>query len=122
MLLWAVDIQDQKDLGVLLEDTTIESGLNETWGNIRNIVVRYTKRGKWLANEEKRISDPTSKPKAGSEEQQPRAREITVEKGIDASTMEQLLKINGKSEDRDGEEVGRPLRKFQVHGPSVYMV
>jgi hypothetical protein len=85
MFLWAVDIQDRKDLGVLLEDMTTESGLTETWGNVRNIFVRYTKWGQWLAKQEKRISEP-----AGSEEQ-PRAWEITAEKGIAASTMEQLL-------------------------------
>jgi hypothetical protein len=39
MFLRAVDIQDRKDLGVLLEDTTTESGLTEIWGNMRNIVV-----------------------------------------------------------------------------------
>jgi hypothetical protein len=44
MFLQAVDIQDRKDLGVLLKDTTTESGLTETWENVREIVVRYTKR------------------------------------------------------------------------------
>ena len=38
MFLRAVDIQDQKDLGVLLEDTTTESGLTNTWENVRDIV------------------------------------------------------------------------------------
>jgi hypothetical protein len=46
MFLQAVDIQDRKDLGLLLEDTTTESGLSETWENVRDIVVRYTKRGR----------------------------------------------------------------------------
>ena len=45
MFLCAVDIRDRKDLGVLLEDTITESGLTETWENVRDIVVRYTKRG-----------------------------------------------------------------------------
>jgi hypothetical protein len=90
MFLQAVDIEDRKDLGVLLEDTTTESRLTETWETVRDIVVRYTKRGRWLANERKRIPEPTPKPRAGSEEQQLRAREITAERGIDASAMEQL--------------------------------
>ena len=108
MFLRAVDIRDRKDLGVLLEDTTTESGLTETWGSVREIVARYTKRGQWLANEEKRVSEPIPKPRAGSEEQQPRTREITAELGIDASTVEQLRKemenlkiaMVKKSEDR----------------------
>ena len=31
MFLRAVDVRDRKDLGVLLKDTTTESGLTETW-------------------------------------------------------------------------------------------
>jgi hypothetical protein len=38
MFLQAVDIQDRKDLGVLLEDTTTESGLTDTWDNVREII------------------------------------------------------------------------------------
>ena len=92
MFLRAVDVRDRKDLGVLLEDTTTESGLTETWESVRDIVARYTKRGQWLANEEKRVSEPIPKPRTGLEDHQPRAREITTEKGVDASTVEQLLK------------------------------
>jgi hypothetical protein len=92
MFVQAVDIQDRKDLGLLLEDTTTESGLTETWETVRDIVVRYTKRGWWLANEGKRIPEPTPKPRAGSEEQQSQARETPVERQIEASAMEQLLK------------------------------
>ena len=55
MFLRAVDVRDRKGLGVLLEDTTTESGLTETWENVWDIVARYTKRGQWLANEEKRV-------------------------------------------------------------------
>ena len=84
--------QDRKDLGVILEDTTTESGLNDTWENVRDIVVRYTKRGQWLSNEEKRVSEPILKPRSGLEEHEPRARETMTEKGIDAATVEQLLK------------------------------
>ena len=91
MFLQAMDVRDRKDLGVLLEDTTTESGLTNTWENVRDIVARYTKRGQCLMNEEKRDSELISKPRSGLEEHQPRARE-TTEKGIDATTMEQLLK------------------------------
>ena len=45
MFLRAVDVRDQKDLGVLLEDTTTESDLTDTWENVGDIIVRYTKRG-----------------------------------------------------------------------------
>ena len=55
MFLRAVDVRDRKDLGVFLEDTTTESGLTETWESVRDIVARYTKRGQWLTNEEKRV-------------------------------------------------------------------
>ena len=69
--------------------------------NVRDIVARYTKRGQWLASEEKRVSEPIPKPRTGLEDHQPRAREISTEKGIDASTVEQLLKeMVKKSDDR----------------------
>ena len=57
MFLRAMDVQDRKDLGVLLEDTITESGLTDTWEKVRDIVARYTKWGQWLANEEKRVSE-----------------------------------------------------------------
>ena len=85
MFLRAVDVRDRKDLGVRLEDTTTESGVTETWESVRDIVARYAKRGQWLANEEKRVS------RTGLEDHQPRARETTTEKGINATTVEQLL-------------------------------
>ena len=84
---------------MLLEDTTTESGLTETWETVRDIVARYTKRGKWLASEEKRVSEPIP----GLEDHQLRARETTTEKGIDASMVEmENLKIAmvKKSDDR----------------------
>ena len=34
MFLRAMDVRDRKDLGVLLEDTTTESGLTNTWENV----------------------------------------------------------------------------------------
>jgi hypothetical protein len=68
------------------------SGLTKTWETVRDIVVRYTKRGRWLANEGRRIPEPTSKPRAGSEDQQSQARETTAERRIEVSAMEQLLK------------------------------
>ena len=37
MFLRAVDIRDRKDLGVLLEDTTMESGFTEAWENVRGM-------------------------------------------------------------------------------------
>ena len=88
MFLQVVDVRDQKDLGVLLDDTTTESGLTDTWENVRDIVARYTMRGQWLANEEKRVSEPIPRPRSGSEDHQPKARETTTEKGIDATMME----------------------------------
>ena len=45
MFLRAMNVRDQKDLGVLLEDTTTKSGLTDTWENVQDIVARYTKRG-----------------------------------------------------------------------------
>ena len=83
MFLRAVDIGDRKDLGVLLEDKTTESGLTETWENVWDIVAQYTKRGQWLANEEKRVSEPISKPRTRLEDHQPKARKTSTEKGID---------------------------------------
>ena len=88
MFLRVVDIQDRKDLGVLLEDTTTESGLTDTWENVRDIVARYTKRGQCLATEERRVSQPIPKPRSGLEDRQPQARETTTEKGINATTVE----------------------------------
>ena len=44
MFLCVVDVQDRKDIGVVLEDTTTESGLTNTWENVWDIVSRYTKR------------------------------------------------------------------------------
>ena len=38
MFLRAVDIRDWKDLGMLLEDTTTECGLTNTWENVWDIV------------------------------------------------------------------------------------
>jgi hypothetical protein len=92
MFLQAVDVWDRKDLGVLLEDTTTESGLTDTWDNVRDIFARYTKRGQWLANEEKRVSEPIPKPRSVLEDHQPWAWETTTKKGIDATMVEQLLK------------------------------
>ena len=58
MFLRFVDVQDRNDLGVLVEDTTTETGLTDTWENVRDIVAQYTERGQWLANEQKRASEP----------------------------------------------------------------
>ena len=88
MFLRAVDIRNRKDLGVLLEDMSTESGLTEAWENVQDIVTRYTKRGQCLANEENRVLEPIPKPRTRLEDHQPRARETTTEKGIDASTVE----------------------------------
>ena len=59
---------------------------------MRDLVARYTERGQQLANEEKRVLEPIPKPRARLEDHKPQAREATTEKGIDASTVEQLLK------------------------------
>ena len=85
MFLQVVDVRDQKDLGVLLDDTTTESGLTDTWENVRDIVARYTMRGQWLANEEKRASEPIPRPRSGSEDHQLWDQETTPKKGIDAT-------------------------------------
>ena len=59
MFLCVVDVRDQNDLGVLLEDTTTESGLTNTWENVQDISARYTKRRQWLGDEEIRITELT---------------------------------------------------------------
>jgi hypothetical protein len=59
MFLRAVDARDRKDLGVLLEDTTTESGLTSKWETLKSIVVRFTKRRQWLGNEKYHILDQT---------------------------------------------------------------
>ena len=68
---------------MLLEDTTTESGLTNTWENVWDIVTRYTKRGQSLDNEEKRVLELTLLPRDGLEDHQTRARETTTERGID---------------------------------------
>ena len=45
VFLRAVEVRDKKDVGVLLEDTTTENDLTDTWENVWDIVARYTKRG-----------------------------------------------------------------------------
>jgi predicted metal-dependent enzyme (double-stranded beta helix superfamily) len=54
MFLQVVDIRDRKDVGVLMENTTTDSGLIETWAKIKEIVTRYTKRRQWLGEDERR--------------------------------------------------------------------
>ena len=61
-------------------------------GNVNDIVARYTKRGQWLGNEEKRNTELTVRPRFFAEVHQPQVSETTAEKGIDATTVEQLLK------------------------------
>ena len=73
MFLQAVDVRDRKDLGVLLEDTTIKSGLTNTWENVRNIVTEYTTRGQWLGHEERRTTEQTLRSRLVKEDHQPRA-------------------------------------------------
>ena len=75
---------------MLLEDTTTESGLTNTWENVWDVVTQYT-RGQWLSKEEKRTTDLALRPRFVAEDHQPRARE-TAEKGIKVTTVEQLLK------------------------------
>ena len=77
MFLCAVDVRDRKDLGVHLQDTTIESGLTNMWENERDIVERCTKRWKWLGDEEKRTMELTLRPRFVSEDCQLQARGLT---------------------------------------------
>ena len=78
--------------GVLLEDTTNESGLTNTWENVWDIISRYTKRGQWLSDEEKRTTELTLRPRFVAEDHRPLAWETTTEEGIDVTVLEQLLK------------------------------
>ena len=80
MFLRAVDVWDRKDLEVA----------SPIHGKTYGILSHDTQRGRklWLASEEKRVSEPRS----GLEDHQPWVRDTTTEKGIDATTMEQLLK------------------------------
>ena len=87
-----VDVRDWKYLGVLLEDTTTESGLTNTWENVWDIISRYTKRGQWLSDEEKRTTELTLRPRFVAEDHQPRPRDTTTEKGIEVTAVEQILK------------------------------
>ena len=87
-----VDVRDWKYLGVLLEDTTTESGLTNTWENVRDIVAQCTKRGQWLSDEEKRTMEMTLRPRFVAEDHQPRPRDTTTEKGIEVTAVEQILK------------------------------
>ena len=89
--IWEV-FGDQKYLGVLLEDTTTESGLTNTWENVRDIVAQCTKRGQWLSDEEKRTMEMTLRPRFVAEDHQPRPRDTTTEKGIEVTAVEQILK------------------------------
>ena len=45
MFLRAMDVRDRKDLGVLLEDTTTESGVIEAWENVQENGLPTKKRG-----------------------------------------------------------------------------
>ena len=92
MFLCVVDVRNQKDFGVLLEDMTTESELTYTWENVWDIVTRYTKRRQWLGNEEKCTMELALRSRFVVENHQPQAPEFTAEKGIDATTVEQLLK------------------------------
>ena len=87
MLLWALDVRDRHDLGILLEDITTKSGLIEEWDNVRSNMSRFTKREYWLGNEEKKIQKSEPIHRTGLEDQ-PRSSEATVEKTISPTTME----------------------------------
>ena len=52
MFLRAVDAQDRKDLGVLLDDTITKIGLTNIWENVQDIVSQYTKMAQWLGDQE----------------------------------------------------------------------
>jgi hypothetical protein len=54
MFLRAMDMRDRKDLGVLMENTTTDSGLVETWTEVKEIVARYNKRKQWLGEDERK--------------------------------------------------------------------
>ena len=44
MFLRVVDAQDRNDLGMLLEDVTMASGLTNDWENVRISIAQFTKR------------------------------------------------------------------------------
>ena len=52
MFVRVVDVQDRKDLGVLLDDTITKIGHTNIWENVRDIVVQYTKMAQWLGDQE----------------------------------------------------------------------
>ena len=93
MFLRAVDIRDRKDLGVLMENTTTDSGLVETWAEVKEIVTRYNKRRQWLGEDERkgdktpRRMESTSSSSRGS-----RSQELKAEKTLDPTTLDQLAK------------------------------
>jgi hypothetical protein len=54
-----MDMRDRKDLGILMENTTTNSGLVETWVEVEEIVAHYNKRRRWLGeNERKGVEMP----------------------------------------------------------------
>jgi SOS response regulatory protein OraA/RecX len=122
MLLCAVDARDCQDLGVLLDDTTTESGLTSKWETIKSIVARFTKRRQWLENEEYHTFDQTLRSKASSDNSQQQSRENTIEKGVDASVIEQILKGLEDFKDCNGEEDRGSTKWLQIWRSTVHLV
>ena len=91
MFLWAVDVRDRHDLGILLEDVSMESGLTKEWNDVRSNVSRFMKRKQWIGNEEKKTPESKLVPRAGMEDQSC-SSQTTIEKTVSLTTMEQLLK------------------------------
>ena len=71
MFVRAMDIRDRHDLGMLLEDETMESGLTGEWDYVRNSVAQFTKRKQWLGSEEKKTLELDPIPRAGTKDHQP---------------------------------------------------
>jgi hypothetical protein len=88
-----VDIRDRKDLGVLMENTTTDSGLMETWTEVKEIVIRYNKRRQWLGEDKRKDvetagrMESTSSSLGGS-----RSQQFRPEKSLHSTTLDQLAK------------------------------
>ena len=93
MFLRAMDMRDRKDLGVLMETTTTDSGLVETWTEVKKIVARYNKRKQWLGEDgRKGVETPQRMESTSSRSGAPRSQEVRAEKTLDSTTLDQLAK------------------------------
>ena len=73
-------------------DITTKCGLTKTWENVWDIVARYPKQRQWLGDEEKQTTELMLRPRFIANDCQTWGQESITEKGIDTTTVEQLLK------------------------------